>query len=214
LGEELVIPEVIDGKPVKSIGGKSFYFSEGIERGIIPNSVTEIGESAFSSCYNLKNMTIPDSVTKIGSSAFSFCSKLENIKIPDSVISIGNGAFNLCTNLESIEIPDSVTSIGSSAFCSCKNLKTATYKGKIYNYEIVDLPQEFYEAINTNNNADVIITQDDSNANKEQLPKVEQSNNMNFSVNIEELKQLKELLDMDVITHEDFNAKKKQLLGV
>lgn len=49
--------------------------------------------------------------------------------------------------LISITIPDSVTEIGETAFEDCENLTSATYKGKIYDYEHID---DLYEAINSN----------------------------------------------------------------
>ena len=45
-------------------------------------------------------------------------------------------------------------------------------------------------------------------------PEAESSAPTKGSIPVEELKQLKELLDMGVITAEDFEAKKKQLLGI
>ena len=39
-------------------------------------------------------------------------------------------------------------------------------------------------------------------------------NPLNSSSNLEELKNLKELLDLEIITQEEFDAKKKQLLGL
>ena len=89
----LVIPAIMEGKPV-----------------------TSIGNNAFEDCTNLTSVTIPDSVTSIGESAFYGCTILISIKIPNGVVSIGEGAFYGCTSLTSITIPQSVTSIGNETF--------------------------------------------------------------------------------------------------
>ena len=77
----LVIPPLINGLPV-----------------------TSIGEGAFSGCTQLTSVTIPESVTSIGKIAFSGCSGLNIITIPKSVISIGDNAFSGCSGLRSINV--------------------------------------------------------------------------------------------------------------
>ena len=102
---KLVIPALIEGKSVTSIGGE-----------------------AFLSCDSLTSITIPDSVTSIGDLAFYDCTSLTSITIPDSVTSIGDRAFYKCSSLTSITIGDSVTSIGKEAFNSIK-LTAVTFLG-------------------------------------------------------------------------------------
>ena len=109
---EVVIPSVIDGNPV-----------------------TSIGADAFKNCRGLTSITIPSSVTSIDSSAFSYCIGLTSVTIPDSVISIGERAFYDCSSLASITIPDSVTRIDTYAFSGCTGLKTAGPIGSGYDYE-------------------------------------------------------------------------------
>ena len=72
----MVIPAVIDGKPVTSVGGKAFDHCVSLKSVTIPKSVTSIGMQAFASCVSLKSVTIPDSVTSIGELAFSDCNEL------------------------------------------------------------------------------------------------------------------------------------------
>lgn len=50
--------------------------------------------------------------------------------------------------------------------------------------------------------------------NKSNPKKLETNQNLYSPIPIEELKKLKELLDMDIITQEEFDSKKKQLLGL
>ena len=119
---DLVIPEVLDGYTIVSIGEKAFSQCASLTSVTIPDSVISIGNSAFYDCSDLTSVTIPDSVISIGKGAFSGCSGLTSVTIPDSVTSIGNFAFFYCSSLISITIPNSVTSISDSAFCGCSSL--------------------------------------------------------------------------------------------
>ena len=97
---EVVIPEIVDEKPVIEIAEEAFYGNTSITSVTIPDSVTSIGNVAFCYCYNLTSVTIGNGVTSIGSSAFYACTSLKSVTIPDSVTSIGDDAFRNCTSLE------------------------------------------------------------------------------------------------------------------
>ena len=73
---EIVIPETVDGLPVKSIGAKAFINCTYLASITIPDSVTSISYSAFEGCSSLTSITIHDSVTFISYSAFDGCSAL------------------------------------------------------------------------------------------------------------------------------------------
>ena len=111
-GFDVVIPDMIGGKKVTSIGDRAFYGNQ-LTSVVIPNSVTSIGDDAFVN-NKLTSVVIPNSVTSIGDSAF-YVNKLTSVVIPDSVTSIGDSAFSM-NKLTSVVIPDSVTSIGNRAF--------------------------------------------------------------------------------------------------
>ncbi len=105
----VIIPAMIDGLPVTSIGNREEDYVFG----------THIC-GAFAYCRNLESITIPSSVTSIGKEAFKYCYSLKSITIPSSVTSIGYNTFYGCGKLESVTIPSSVTSFGWEAFAGCE----------------------------------------------------------------------------------------------
>ena len=166
-GTHYVIP---DG--ITSINNEAF-FDAALESVVIPESVITLDYRAFAST-NLREVIIPDSIINIGGSAFENCNDLtsiiignnvENIGdyafrgtaitkiiIPDSVKTIGEWAFMHCEELVSVTIGNSLINIGEGAFYGCRNLtnlEIAFWDGTfIYDEEIKDLPEEFYNAVN------------------------------------------------------------------
>ena len=67
---DLVVPGVLDGKPVSTIGDMAFAFNSNLTNVTIPDGVICIDDEAFAGCRNLTCVTIPDSVTGIGYGAF------------------------------------------------------------------------------------------------------------------------------------------------
>ena len=122
----LVIPSVIDGYTVTSLGKESFYGCNKLEAIEIPDSVSNIGESAFCFCSSLKTIVIPNGVTKLSGYLFNSCSALESIVLPKNLISIGAHTFWGCISLKSINLPKSLETIGDYAFFHCDSLKIVT----------------------------------------------------------------------------------------
>ena len=162
----VVIPSIIDGISVTSIGDHAFS-DKNLTSVTIPNSVTSIGDYAFYN-NNLTSVTIPNSVTSIGESAFSN-NQLTSVTIPNSVTSIGNYAFKK-NQLTSVTIPNSVTSIGGYAFnennltsVTIPNSVTSIREGAFYNNKLtsVTIPNSVtsigYSAFNENNLTSVTI---------------------------------------------------------
>ena len=121
--ETVIVPEFIQGKPVRVIGYRAFWYSSAVKHLVLPKHLSLIGTGAFSNCINLEKVEIPYGTEKIGRFAFDSCRKLETLTIPSSVKEIGSYAFGDCTNLSEIVIPDSVRVIGADSFANCKKLK-------------------------------------------------------------------------------------------
>jgi hypothetical protein len=124
-GGAVVIPSVLDGLPVTSIGPEAFG-GRSPSSVTIPEGVTNLGYGAFISCVGLTNVTIPASMVNISDSAFSGCPGLTSIRIPGSVATLGDWAFSYCTGLTNITISPGVSSIGGAAFYSCTSLPRIT----------------------------------------------------------------------------------------
>ena len=98
-----------------------------------------------------------------------------------------------------VDLPfDSISSVGTSFM---KGLSVGTSSGKIC-FKLIKNQKDIYDIINEN----LFERQQKNNARKILLKQ-------NTTV-AEEIKSFKELLDMGAITQEEFDAKKKELLGL
>ena len=103
----LIIPDEVNGSPVKEIDDAAFKSCTGLVSVVIGRNVTRIGENAFLGCSNLTSVTFPDSLRTIESYAFEGCS-LNRVELPNEIESIGFRAFRLCpidTIIITSEIP-------------------------------------------------------------------------------------------------------------
>ena len=111
----LIIPEKINGKPVRKIGFGALANCVKVESITISKSVTQIEIYAFQNCMSLFDITIPDNVISIGSSAFSGCWKLEKITIGKGVKKIGDRAFN-ARGLKEVTFLGDAPEVGETPF--------------------------------------------------------------------------------------------------
>lgn len=99
---KVIIPEIIDGLPVKRIGNNAFANCTSIKEIIIPNTIIQdisIGEYAFYNCTRLESVEFPNGVKTIENNAFDNTA-LKNVYYESSSsswskISIGTGNTNL-----------------------------------------------------------------------------------------------------------------------
>ena len=137
-GGNVVIPAVIEGKTVNSIGRYAFSGDTNLLNITIPNSVLYIEEHAFDYCTGLRHVAIPASVTSLGYRVFSSCTRLTNITVaatnpayssPDGVL-FNKGMTELLYCPEgmagSYTVPNGVTRIAADAFLSCERLTRVT----------------------------------------------------------------------------------------
>ena len=71
LEKDIVIPSVIEGKPVTQIAAFGFNEHTGLTSVTIPESVRSIGNNAFASCRFLESVTISEGVKSIDVGAFA-----------------------------------------------------------------------------------------------------------------------------------------------
>lgn len=131
VGMKMVIPEEIEGLPVKYIAHQACRGNEAIKELKIPASVEKIGEYAFAECKNLSRVSFEDGATEIGYSSFRDCKSLTAVKLPDTLKIIEDCAFSGCILLGKLKIPISVTEIGVDAFIGCSELRLDVGENKI-----------------------------------------------------------------------------------
>lgn len=101
----LIIPALIDGKPVRTLASSAFKNSDKLESVIIEASLNEIGYLAFYNCPKLKQIEFKAPVKTISRSAFNRCTVLESVVIPSGCEKICSYAFRACKKLRQITIP-------------------------------------------------------------------------------------------------------------
>ena len=152
----VIIPSMLGGCPVTSIGRRAFYGCDELVSVTIPEGIKTIGVEAFGECGRLLSVSIPDSVTTIKVDAFNGCSSdlydqsvILDVKKVDGWI-VGRGSvrtlrslnlgdarglaekvFNGDRYLELVTIPGGIPSVPAEAFCGCRNLECVVFLGSV-----------------------------------------------------------------------------------
>ena len=124
--ENLVIPAMVDGHPVRKIAPGAFKNQYHIKKVTLPDGLTSIGAYAFKFC-SVEDITLPNSLTRIEEGAF-YHSALDRVSIPRQVNYIGNDAFLQSYNLIVVKFFGNAPEMGSEVFADCSD------DLKIYNY--------------------------------------------------------------------------------
>ena len=134
--EALVIPSMLDGHTVTTIGFEAFYGCKSLTNVTIPEGVTSIDSLAFANCDNLTNVTIPASVTStIDYGVFEHCYSLTSIDVnannqnyssQDGVLFDKNKTELILYPVGNERRSYSITSIGRNSFFNCSSLTNVT----------------------------------------------------------------------------------------
>ena len=133
----VVVPDSIDGYPIREIGTKALYALNGMREAVIPGSVQKIGQKAFYVSENLEDVVLPEGIESIGANAFQETG-LRTINFPDSLKSIGSEAFSNCGKLSEVSFSKGVSSVGSNAFANCLSLKAFSVDPDNQNFAAID----------------------------------------------------------------------------
>lgn len=106
---KIVLPEQIDGYPVKKVA--AYTFSAKKEREDMDVLVYESEEDILFrederllAGEQVEEVVFPDSVEEIGNYIFYNCKSLKRLEFTDSLIRLGSGAFTGCGNLELLQV--------------------------------------------------------------------------------------------------------------
>ena len=126
-GNEVSIPESIDGVNIKSIANNAFVASDNTKplQSINMENASYLTTFSFSDFTNLKHATLPRTLVEIPQMAFFNC-PLTTINLPGTVEKIDNYAFKGTSLSGSLYLPKSLKTIGISAFEGLKLTGTLT----------------------------------------------------------------------------------------
>lgn len=126
-GNEVSIPESIDGVNIKSIANNAFVASDNTKplQSINMENASYLTTFSFSDFTNLKHATLPRTLVEIPQKAFFNC-PLTTINLPGTVEKIDKYAFEGTSLSGSLYLPNSLKIIGISAFYGLKLTGTLT----------------------------------------------------------------------------------------
>lgn len=116
---EIVVPEMLGGKPVTGIGERAFAGSPNLAYLTLPSSVKTFGAGAFENCAYLISTGLPEGVEKLPESLYAGCSRLAYPGLPASLQEIGANAFADCTRLREVTFPRALVALDKDAFAGC-----------------------------------------------------------------------------------------------
>jgi hypothetical protein len=137
----VIIPDMIDGYPVISIGG--FYSAISLTNITILDSVTNIASGVFVYLSSLTAIMVDENNSYYSSSNGVLFDKQQTVliqapggmagsyAIPTTVTNIGDQAFYACGSLTNVSIGTNVTGIGANAFNFCTSLSNITIPGSV-----------------------------------------------------------------------------------
>ena len=113
-GDELLLPQKINGKPVVGIGKEAFAKMT-FKKVILPEEIHYIGINAFWECKQLAVANLPESLKELCFGCFSGTG-LRQIKIPSKCKEIPEKCFKDCKQLQTVVLNDGLERIKREAF--------------------------------------------------------------------------------------------------
>lgn len=107
-GGDVVIPDVLGGKPVTQIQSKAFYYRSDLTSAVIPASVQTIGTFNFASCFGMTSINVDTNNPSFSSDGGVLFNKAKTI-----LVQYPAGRSGTYT------VPTGVTNLGYSAFFGC-----------------------------------------------------------------------------------------------
>lgn len=137
---EIVVPDTIDGLPVKYLNQS--MFSADVRKNLVsvtfPGTVKTLQNSTLKEAVSLTRITLPEGLETLELYVFSGCTSLAEVTLPASLKTISSGCFYKCTSLESIAIPKGVSYFSGESFSGCTNLREITVDKENPSYTSVD----------------------------------------------------------------------------
>lgn len=140
VGGDIVIPDVLGGKPVTQIGGKVFYYRSDLTSVVIPASIQTIGNFNFASCFGMTSINVDSNNLSFSSDGGLLFNKpkTELIQCPAELA----GTYS---------VPAGVTNLGYSAFHGCC-VTGVTLSASVSSFESYTFGADNLIAINVDEN--------------------------------------------------------------
>lgn len=119
---DLIIPDILDGKPVNGIGKFYSYNNLYVLNLVFGDNMENINDSAFRNCTKLRNVKFGKGLKTVSEHAFRYCPIVE-LDFSDTILEeIKGRAFGNNTALKKITLPATVKAIASTAFAGDTNV--------------------------------------------------------------------------------------------
>ncbi len=123
---DIIIPETIefegDTFTVNALSPSVFFYKDGLETIVLPQTITELPRMSFIGCINLRKVILPSTLKVIRDNCFCVCHALEEIDLPESLEYIRYQAFEGCESLKRLFIPKNLL-LEENAFNNMNSLQ-------------------------------------------------------------------------------------------
>ncbi len=172
--KDIIVPDKINGKPVKVFSGYQGVTKDTVESIVLPEtcigieyfngypalkSVTAEGALDylvdFDDCENLETVTVKKGVKTIWPHAFRNTPKLKTVGSLDGLVSIGKMAF-FRSGIEKIDLPDTLETMDIGAFAETPNLKKISIPASLTTMPPVAFQQSGLEEVEFKGNISIM----------------------------------------------------------